>query len=740
MISSKNTSVEEFNFDKLSAPPLSMFLSPMEINELRTIATSLRYAGNAEKRYKAIDNVCRSRGLVKFAAGTNRVVYRHPEFPDILFKIATDNVGMRDNPAEFRNQYELKPFVAKTFEVSPCGTVAVVERVNNIRSREEYMAMAGDISKLLLELFSDYLMADIGTEFFCNYGWRLSTGIVLLDYPYLYELDENKLYCTKPDNTTPSGKCDGRIVYDYGFNKLVCTKCGAEYKAVELRNEKKDTELIVEREGDIEMEITIKGGSKKVNKTIKTGSINNSNFRNVKSSIPTTTNVGEKALAATATKTVDLTKTTETPSGLQITRRVKKKRVEPVKTVEVEEVAPVINRETTRTRTVEVENKPVKEYHIEEKYVNGVSTIKLDPETEEHIDNFVAAPVEELVVESDDEEVVEKVETKRVGHITDEEEEDSEEEDNDEQLKDFIGSISITAPDKETVESPITISEDIRREAIANEKDLGSPVVVFTDNIDRAVGSLDNIPIDKVKYYTLLDGLTKLLKKLPATNESINFLVTAINNITSEEKDGEFTESLSDLFKIDSVMNSFIAAHKESASIVANNIYKDGDNLVIDYAMQFVEGEDESEKIYTIDSSEDLEIEDVFKGTVSEEDIKNEGYKGIQFFEAKTIDVKELDPSENHLQILVFVDNNDDYVTVNGNIVASATINDKTIGKSAIVSKSWITEVEELIKNETEVSEVEEVQTGVFPPTVEIVDTEGITAEEFLAQIDSEEE
>jgi hypothetical protein len=293
---------------------------------------------------------------------------------------------------------------------------------------------------------------------------------------------------------------------------------------------------------------------------------------------------------------------------------------------------------------------------------------------------------------------------------------------------------------KETVESPITISEDIRREAIANEKDLGSPVVVFTDNIDRAVWSLDNIPIDKVKYYTLLDGLTKLLKKLPATNESINFLVTAINNITSEEKDGEFTESLSDLFKIDSVMNSFVTAHKESASIVANNIYKDGDNLVIDYAVQFVEGEDESEKIYTIDSSEDLEIEDVFKGTVSEEDIKNEGYKGIQFFEAKTIDVKELDPSENHLQILVFVDNNDDYVTVNGNIVASATINDKTIGKSAIVSKSWITEVEELIKNETEVSEVEEVQTGEFPPTVEIVDTEGITAEEFLAQIDSEEE
>ena len=35
-------------------------------------------------------------------------------------------------------------------------------------------------------------MADIGTNFFMNWGIRPGFGPVLLDYPYVYELDGNK--------------------------------------------------------------------------------------------------------------------------------------------------------------------------------------------------------------------------------------------------------------------------------------------------------------------------------------------------------------------------------------------------------------------------------------------------------------------------------------------------------------------------------------------------------------------
>lgn len=172
-LKSRTMTIDEFNFDNLKAPPLSMFLSQWDIQELTNIATSLKLSAKPEIRYKMIDDVMKRRGLVKFLSGTNRVTYRHPEFPDILFKVASDAVGMKDNPAEFYNQQLLKPFVTKIFEVAPSGVVAITERVNPITSREEYISVADDVFELITEwLIGEYVLADIGTQFFMNVGIR----------------------------------------------------------------------------------------------------------------------------------------------------------------------------------------------------------------------------------------------------------------------------------------------------------------------------------------------------------------------------------------------------------------------------------------------------------------------------------------------------------------------------------------------------------------------------------------
>ena len=295
---SKRTSIEEFNYDQLQAPPLSMFLSPFDIQELNAIARSLRYSAKPEIRYQEIDKVMRRRGLVKFAAGTNRVVYRHPEFQDILIKVASDAVGLGDNPAEYRNQFLLKPFVAKCFEISPCGTVGIFERVNPITSREEFLSVADDVFELLNEwIIGKYIVADCGSKFFMNFGVRRGFGIVLLDYPYVYELDGNLLYCRKPDPMSQSGKCDGVIDYDDGYNFLKCTKCGATYKAKELEIKIKDKELIVEQKGEIKMKIKVSGGSNNVNTVVTTGEeFNNSNFKDTKKVTPKSTKAVEKEM------------------------------------------------------------------------------------------------------------------------------------------------------------------------------------------------------------------------------------------------------------------------------------------------------------------------------------------------------------------------------------------------------------------------------------------------------------
>ncbi len=232
---SKLISIDEFNFEKLSAPPLYSLLSQQDIDRLYSIAKSIRYSGNINAKYKAIDEVMKPRGFVKLSAGTNRVVYKHLEIDTIVAKVAVDDVGIKDNPREFNNQHILKPFVTKVFEVDPSGVVGIFERVIPITSREEFLSIADDVYELINKFFiGEYIMEDIGTKFFMNWAIRIGFGPVLLDFPYCYKLDGNKIYCHAPNNNEEFGICGGVIDYDDGYNNLYCKKCGARYRAKEL--------------------------------------------------------------------------------------------------------------------------------------------------------------------------------------------------------------------------------------------------------------------------------------------------------------------------------------------------------------------------------------------------------------------------------------------------------------------------------------------------------------------------
>lgn len=233
-LQSKVVTRDEFNFDRMIARPLYTLLSIYDIDQLYNVATSVRYAGNAQKKYQAIDEIMHNRGFKKLSAGTNRVVYTYFEDPTIVVKVAADKTGIMDNPREFVNQHRLKPFCTKTFEVDPTGVVAVAERVRPITSREEYQTVAGDVFDMLDTITGKYILADIGSRYYMNIGLRHEFGVVLLDYPYLYETDGSKLVCKKPDQNSPTGVCGGLIDYDEGFNTLRCNKCGKVFRAIEL--------------------------------------------------------------------------------------------------------------------------------------------------------------------------------------------------------------------------------------------------------------------------------------------------------------------------------------------------------------------------------------------------------------------------------------------------------------------------------------------------------------------------
>ena len=273
----KRKSPLEFNFDMLTAPPLLVLLTPQDINDLNRIARSVKLAGKIDEKYRLIDQIMTNRGFVKLHAGTNRVVYRFIEDQRFVIKVAVDRVGLGDNPAEYKNQFLLKPFVTKVFEVSPCGTVGLFERVDAIMSREEFLSVADDIFNLITKFFvGKYVLEDFGSHYFMNWAVRKNYGPVLLDFPYVYELDGNKLYCNaKPIPGRRDIVCGGEIDYDDGFNNLICTKCGRPYQARDLKKAEENKLIIVGGKKTMRVQIKIgkdiilDSGKQKVAKVIE---------------------------------------------------------------------------------------------------------------------------------------------------------------------------------------------------------------------------------------------------------------------------------------------------------------------------------------------------------------------------------------------------------------------------------------------------------------------------------------
>lgn len=236
----------EFQFDNLMGPPVYSFLTREDVYQLNKIATCLKYASNVKLKYKMMDSIMAQRGFRHFACGTNRRIYRHYMYETFLFKVAIDRVGLEDNPNEFNNQELLKPFVAKMFDTTPCGTVSSVERVIPISTRQEFISVASDVFDMVWKkIIGKYVLEDIGEKCFMNYGLRRGFGPCLIDYPYLFEVDYDKLVCHNEINGYP---CNGLIDYDIGFNVLRCEKCGKEYPARKLQKAIKEKKVFIDDE------------------------------------------------------------------------------------------------------------------------------------------------------------------------------------------------------------------------------------------------------------------------------------------------------------------------------------------------------------------------------------------------------------------------------------------------------------------------------------------------------------
>lgn len=217
-------------------PPLASFAPPWVFNQLLQLSQDVKLMSRPAERYKIMEKeILNPFGFKILASGTNRRTFYYDYDPSIVLKVGSDKVGVNDNISEYNLQNLIKPFCSKTYEVHPTGIVALSERVE-VMTKETYARFANQIFDILMHFFyKGFIFEDVGSNFFKNWAVRFDFGPVIIDYPYIYEVDWTKLKCNWVNPATHK-ICGGELDYAYerGMNEIVCTKCGNRYSAKHL--------------------------------------------------------------------------------------------------------------------------------------------------------------------------------------------------------------------------------------------------------------------------------------------------------------------------------------------------------------------------------------------------------------------------------------------------------------------------------------------------------------------------
>lgn len=741
-ISGSLTDPHSFNYDMLSCPPIHYFFSDQDIYQLHKIASSLRYAGNPKKKYQEIDKIMSNRGFRKFVSGTNRMSYECIENRSFIAKVAMDDVGLSDNPKEYKNQFILKPFCTKVFEVSPCGTLGFFERVNPITSELELGegkdSLREDIRLIIKNnIVPFYLMEDIGFKFFMNWGLREGFGPVLLDFPYMYELDSNKIYCNAPSKDSISGCCDGKIQYDPDFNYLYCSKCGVRYRAPELSKALKENKVIVKGKGESKMRIRISGGTHNVNKKIEVGNyygqsmafprkpINKSGKPNKKYNNTTTnTERGTHKMKVRTFYDDEFNNFNTMDDGII---RPKKKNKKPKE-------SEVVEKQPLEEKTISVAKEKDKTLLSNSKTENTDSTSSIDKVSKDDVedciffDDTLKEKYSKKSLEDEFEEVSRIEELK--GHLEEAINIIKEISDNDDisETNEMYGLLELFFTDENIKDTIEMMGDEEDMKYVSEFKERHEILELLSKDNDKSSSDI---------YRDLIKVITKLVEEDLSDRHFYDLTgYTFIKYILTNAMKYDFymTDTISDIV-ISKDDNKIVliesdpkirTTHNEGNDKEGDVVYECDEVISNDYPLDSLHDILSSTEYYdTIETDEDTEIDSS----------EPEEYKGFHYVSAKIINVKDIFQKMPLNRVIVRVDNDGNYeCTKDGKIIAIDGIDDRAVNETSMVPKTWLNgvlkELKELKEDSDESEDVEvinekdivveddinKVRTGMVPP------------------------
>lgn len=185
-------------------------------------------------RQNKIKDIMRSLGFRMFRTGTNRITGYHPSNDTVVYKVAIDIMGVKDNNSDvpLSQDVHLAQDITSIYECLD-GIVLVAERVKQFESKAEMEPYRDAILRTIMRVQEKYLPDDIGEEQFMNYGLSLLYNRpVILDFAYLVLLEDLDLTCDgRGDNN-----CGTDLVYNSSISELVCPRCGKSFTFYEIKN------------------------------------------------------------------------------------------------------------------------------------------------------------------------------------------------------------------------------------------------------------------------------------------------------------------------------------------------------------------------------------------------------------------------------------------------------------------------------------------------------------------------
>jgi len=215
----------------LKIPPMNTFFPYWVVDQLLQLSKDPALMNKPRERYQIMErDILNPYGFKILASGTNRRTFYYDYDPTIVLKVGSDRVGRSDNISEYYTQEILKPLCAKAYEFATEGVCMLSERAEAM-TQAQYKSYSRIIFNIIMLFFyKGFIMEDIGSIFYKNWAIRIGKYPILIDHPYVYEIDWSRLRCEYRDPNTGE-RCNGDIDYDDLLTQLVCTKCGRRYSA-----------------------------------------------------------------------------------------------------------------------------------------------------------------------------------------------------------------------------------------------------------------------------------------------------------------------------------------------------------------------------------------------------------------------------------------------------------------------------------------------------------------------------